>query len=352
METIVSKFGGSSTANASRFEMIGRILQSDPQRRCVVLSAPGTDEEHGEKVTEMLEQCWQNRTNAAALDDLIEGIVVRFGEISQGLSVCGMDELIRREIRKAAEVSRAHVLSRGEYLCALLFSEWSHIPMADAGKLIAFKRDGTLETTRTLRHFEALNGNGKRFVLPGFYGADPDGKVVTFPRNGSDITGALAAAGLKAGLYENWSDVPGLMTADPAIVPGARLIEHVSTRQMRALSAAGARVLHPACLAPVAAAGIPTRLRCTLNPDSPGTLIDDRTTEDAACIVGRQQCHPGEAKGISCISVFGIPPERLRPILLKVKPLSVEAHPECVRLFVESGGYRDSLQCLHRCLLE
>ena len=102
---------------------------------------------------------------------------------------------------------------------------------------------------------------------------DPLGRIVTFPRNGSDITGALVAAGIGAALYENWTDVPGLMTGDPDTDPEARVIPEIRYADMRKISRSGARVLHPDCLDAVEAAGIPTRIRCTLRPDLPGTLI-------------------------------------------------------------------------------
>ncbi|MBR1821521.1 MAG: aspartate kinase, partial [Clostridia bacterium] len=268
MPILVSKFGGSSTANADCFRRVLEIVRASPSRRCVVLSAPGTDAAHGEKVTALLADCWRLRDDNYERDAAIKRVVSRFAEIAKALGVAGFDAIAAREIEEALSVSEARALSRGEYLCAKLFSRFSGIPMADASEVVVFDSAGDLDTERTLARFIGLSRKHDRVIVPGFYGADPSGRVRVFPRNGSDITGALAAAGMGAGLYENWTDVPGLMTADPDIAPRARLVPQVSYRQMRALARAGAQVLHPACLDPVVLAGIPTRLRCTMRPES------------------------------------------------------------------------------------
>ena len=346
MRTIVSKFGGSSTASAAQFKRILALVRASPARRCVVLSAPGTDAAHGEKVTALLEACWRYREQSELLEWAVSRIADRFSEISVGLSMPDMGGLARREVLEAVQISLPHTLSRGEYLCALLFSRYSDIPMADAAGLVAFDEIGDLDDAQTQRNFEALGDHVDSIVLPGFYGADPAGRIRTFPRNGSDISGALAAAGLGAGLYENWTDVPGLMTADPAIVPDARLIPQVSYRQMRALARAGAQVLHPACLDPVALAGIHTRLRCTNRPSCFGTLIDEHVARDAPCIAGRQE------DSSATITVFGIPEPRVREAAALLRPLSVEGYPGRVRVKVESENYGDSVRYLHRALIE
>ena len=271
MPIVVSKFGGSSTASAARFRQVLDIVRASPDRRCVVLSAPGIDAAHREKVTAMLEACWQNR-HAKRVGE----IAGRFAEIAGELGVTGFYETAKDVIERALQTSRDRLISRGEYLCAKLFSLYSGMEMVDAAGVVRFDGQGRLLYGKTLENFARLAEKRGPVVVPGFYGADARGRIRLFPKNGSDITGALAAAGMGAELYENWTDVPGLMTADPAIVPQAQLIRQVSYRQMRALSRAGAQVLHPACLDPVALSGIPTRLRNTMDPASFGTLIDER----------------------------------------------------------------------------
>lgn len=349
MRTIVSKFGGSSTAGARQFHQILALVRASPGRRCVVLSAPGVDGAHAEKVTSLLERCWLERANTRALEAAVDRVAARFSELSVELGLPEAGEAARREILGAVAVSRACALSRGEYLCARLFSEWSGIPMHDATELVCFDARGELDLEKTLRRMAALRDGGTAVVVPGFYGADPNGRVRVFERNGSDISGALAAAGMEADLYENWTDVPGLMTADPAVVPDARLIRQVSYRQMRALARAGARVLHPACLDPVAMAGIPTRLRCTWNPDCFGTLIDDACSETAPCVTG---CRDVPLPGVSgarcaCVSVFGAPASRVRSWTAGLHPLFLEDGVDAVKVFVRADAFEEGIRMLH-----
>lgn len=357
MPILACKFGGSSTAGAERFRQIKAILDGDASRRCAVLSAPGTDAAHAEKVTAQLAACWRARRDRRARQKGVDAIARRFDGIASQLGISGFYDLAKSEIEAALRDSEARALSRGEYLCALLFSRYSGIPMADAANVIAFDEGGGLNMERTLGALIALSRTRDRVILPGFYGAEPSGKIRVFPRNGSDITGALAAVGMGATVYENWTDVPGLMTADPAIVPGARRIDRVSYAQMRALSRAGAQVLHPACLDPVERAGIPTRLRCTAEPDGPGTLIDGKVAQIAPCLAGKREAAlPVRARGedavVSCVSVFGFPLKRVLAEAELLRPIVVEPASDCVRVYVEREAYEMALRALHRRLIE
>ncbi len=357
MPILACKFGGSSTADAERFRQIKAILDSDPSRRCAVLSAPGTDAAHADKVTARLAACWRSRRDRRARQRNVDAVARRFDAIASGLGINGFYDTAKREIEDALRASEARVLSRGEYLCALLFSRYSGIPMADAADIIAFDEGSGVNMDRTLSALIALSRTRDRVILPGFYGAEPSGRIRVFPRNGSDITGALAAVGMGATAYENWTDVPGLMTADPAIVPAARRIDRVSYGQMRALSRAGAQVLHPACLDPVERADIPTRLRCTAKPDGPGTLIDNRVARIAPCLAGKKEAAlPVKARSedaaASCVSVFGFPKKRVLAEAELLRPIVVEPASDCVRVYVEREAYEMSLRALHRRLIE
>ena len=268
MESIVCKFGGSSVATSEGFRQIKRILDEEPSRRYIVLSAPGSTN-GSPKVTDLLEAVWNEGGHGPAS----ASVVRRFHDISAGLGLVPRDELIRNIIASAAKISLAHTLSRGEYLCARLFADFAGLPFIDAAPFVCFDAQGTLDVPRSVTRLSVLPSLHLRAVLPGFYGTDTSGRVVTLPRNGSDITGALVAAAVKATLYENWTDVPGLMTDDPDANPNARLIPVTDYPEMRRFALNGARILHPDCLAPVENAGIPTRLKCTMAPDAPGTLI-------------------------------------------------------------------------------
>ncbi|MBR2797333.1 MAG: aspartate kinase [Clostridia bacterium] len=352
MGIIVSKFGGSSTANAENLKCIDRLIRAAPSRRCVVLSAPGIDAKHPEKVTAMLERCWDLRKAPATLDGAVSAVAERFRDICDGLGVPDVSQQARRQIHDAVAISLPHTLSRGEYLSALVFARYTGLPMVDAAELIAFNADGTLDERRTRLNLKGLRHREGPVIVPGFYGAGPDGVIRVLPRNGSDITGALVAAGMDADLYENWSDVPGLMTADPALVPNARLIPHIGYRQMRALSRAGARVLHPACLDPVAMAGIPTRLRNTMCPDSFGTLIDERCERTVPCIAGRPDAYLPDIRPAALITVFGIACDRVLDVAGPMAPLGTIAKNEQTVVYFAQERYADAMKHLHRVLIE
>lgn len=267
MGIIVCKFGGTSTACENGLKRISEIMIENGDRRYVILSAPGVSGD-APKVTDMLCSLWD------AWNDTLAGrIVERYAKIARALAVPLDEGLALNALRRAASVSRQAMISRGEYLIARLYSRYAGLPIVDAADIIRFTREGILDVGDTLKRVEAMCRNTPKAVIPGFYGADPEGNVATFPRNGSDITGALVAAGAGAALYENWTDVPGLMTDDPAVNPSARVIPEITYREMRRRAERGARVLHPDCLGPVEAAGIPTHIRCTMNPDLPGTVV-------------------------------------------------------------------------------
>lgn len=352
MGIIVSKFGGSSTANATNLKRIERLVRASPARRCVVLSAPGIDGDHPEKVTAMLERCWDLRKCPAACENAVTAVVRRFGDICRGLEMPDMTSPVHRTIDRAMSVSLPHTLSRGEYLCALVFSRYIGLPMADASGLIAFGSDGVLDEETTRKNIRRLADLEGPVIVPGFYGADTLGRIRILPRNGSDISGALIAAGMDADLYENWSDVPGLMTADPAIVPNAQLIPHIGYRQMRALSRAGARVLHPDCLDPVAMAGIPTRLRDTAHPDSYGTLIDERCERMVPCLAGQPDAYLPDGRPAAKVTGFGIPQEKVLDAAAPLLPLGSIAGKDQTVIYFDQKLHREALCHLHRELIE
>ena len=352
MGIIVSKFGGSSTASASHLKRIERLVRASPARRCVVLSAPGIDGDHQEKVTAMLERCWKLRKCPAACENAVSAVARRFDDLCRGLELPDMTRTMRRTIDRAISVSLPYTLSRGEYLCALVFARYTGLPMADAADLIAFDGDGVLDEETTRQNIRRLADFDVPVIVPGFYGADPVGRIRILPRNGSDISGALVAAGLDADLYENWSDVPGLMNADPAIVPNARLIPHIGYRQMRALSRAGARVLHPGCLDPVAMAGIPTRLRDTFHPDSFGTLIDERCERIVPCVAGQPDAYLPDGRPAAKVTVFGAPGDQVLDAAATLAPLGSIAGKDQTVIYFDQKQYKEALCHLHRELIE
>ena len=352
MGIIVSKFGGSSTASASHLKRVERLVRASPARRCVVLSAPGIDGAHPEKVTAMLERCWELRKSPAACEGAVLEVARRFGDICRGLDIPDMTRMACRTIDRALSVSLPCTLSRGEYLCALAFSRFTGLPVVDAADLIVFGDDGAPDEEATRQNIRRLANLDGPVIVPGFYGADRAGNIRILPRNGSDISGALIAAGLEADLYENWSDVPGLMTADPAVVPDARLIPHIGYRQMRALSRAGAQVLHPDCLDPVAMAGIPTRLRDTAHPDCFGTLIDERCERMIPCIAGQPVAYLPDLRPAATVTVFAVPGDQVLDAAATLTPLGSIVNRDRTVVYFERQRYEEALRRLHSTLFQ
>ena len=393
MSIIVSKFGGSSAANAEMFMRIRQIMDASPDRRYIVLSAPGACE-GADKITNLLYQCHDLAESGGDHRPTLRRIQRRFSKIARDLSMPDPEKKVAEEIEAALRISRDHTASRGEYLCALLFSSWSGKPMADAARLIAFSGDGHLDQPRTLDNIARAAGAHPQLIIPGFYGALPDGRIHTFPRNGSDITGALVAAGVGADLYENWTDVDGFMSADPSLVPEARLNPQVSYRQMRALAQAGARVLHPDCLGPVSALDIPTRLCNARHPERPGTLITNDFDRIAPCVTGKPDFFCLRAHGfthetrtcltriphqifittageeialtqtrptgicmhafhpVACISVFGMTREQEISSLQRISPIAVIDAADHFKVLVPPDKFEDALRLMHRTMLD
>jgi len=268
----VCKFGGAPLAEGTAIRQMGRILALEPQRRVLVPSAPGKREPRDEKITDLLYACQAAAAAGRRFGHLFDRVAERYREIAASLGLPAPDGDLRAVYGGLKEgADPAWAASRGEWLCARLLAKYLDWPFVDAAEAIRFDRAGRLKTAETLGLLrDRLQGGG---VLPGFYGADDTGTIHTFPRGGSDVTGALAAAALNADVYENFKDVAGVFAADPAIVPGARCVADMTYRELRALSRLGAQVISEAAVAPVRAAGIPLNIRPAGDPAHPGTWI-------------------------------------------------------------------------------
>jgi len=179
--------------------------------------------------------------------------------------------------------------SRGEYLSGQLLSRLLGATFVDPAECILFDDDGDLDPKTYEVLGNRLSGAGI-FVVPGFYGALADGKIKTFSRGGSDVTGSIVARASKSRLYENWTDVSGFLVADPRIVPGSRGIGEVTYKELRELSYMGANVLHDEAIFPVREPKIPINIRNTKQPDHPGTMIlaEREAREPIVGIAGRK----------------------------------------------------------------
>lgn len=274
-EIRVSKFGGSSLADAGQFAKVREILLSNPSRRYVVPSAPGKRAANDEKITDMLYECHRLAQAGEDFSALFERIADRYRSIADSLSLDVPLEELFRTVRAGIENSERpdYAASRGEYLNGILLSAYLGWDFIDAADGILFDAEGKLDQNATQDALSALLREHEYAVVPGFYGSMPDGTVHTFSRGGSDISGAIVARAAHADLYENWTDVNGCLMADPRIVRDPKPIRHVTYRELRELSYMGASVLHEEAIFPVRMAGIPTNIRNTNAPEEPGTLI-------------------------------------------------------------------------------
>lgn len=293
MSTIVSKFGGSSVADAAQIRKVAQIITADPLRRLVVVSAPGKRSSADEKITDTLIACHalaaagkDFRTRFAVIRERYSGLATELGIGSDLVPV--LDEV---EESIAGGASRDAVVSRGEYLGAHMIARFLGFQFLDAAELIRFSDETTIDKDATDRSCRERIDPAGRYVIPGFYGAHGDGRIQLFTRGGSDISGALVARAVGAARYENWTDVSGLLSADPRIVESPGPIREVSYHELRELAYLGANVFHDEAVAPVAEADIPINIRNTNEPDHPGTMIlaRDRLSER----------RPGERTGVA-----------------------------------------------------
>ena len=282
MSLKVLKFGGSSLADAKHFRIVADIVKAEEERRFVVPSAPGKRFKEDEKVTDLLYRCNEAAMAGKDISPIFDKIVARYNDI---ISELGLDfsldnefALIREEIVKKAGADYA--ASRGEYLNGLILSAFLGYDFIDAHDVIFFKEDGTLDGDRTYAVLGATLEAHRHAVIPGFYGAMPDGRIRTFSRGGSDITGAIVARATMADLYENWTDVSGFMMADPRCIDNPKSIDIITYKELRELSYMGATVLHEDAVFPVRAAGIPINIKNTNDPSAKGTLIVPAATDD------------------------------------------------------------------------
>ena len=248
----VAKFGGSSMADAGQYQKIRDIIRSDPSRRVVVVSAAGKRSAGDNKITDLLYLCYAHLQYGVSCDGIYQMIRERYGDIHRELGLRVDLEGVLDRLRSQMEqgISRDELVSRGEYLSALLMADYLGFTFVDAAQWLFFHYDGTIDQEKSYAALRAL-ARDKCVVIPGFYGLMPDGKLRTLTRGGSDITGALAAAALDADVYENWTDVSGILMADPRIVDHPRSIERATYSELRQLSYSGAQVLHEMTIFPV-----------------------------------------------------------------------------------------------------
>ncbi len=277
----VLKFGGSSLADAEQFRMVAEIVKAEPERRYVVASAPGKRFSDDIKVTDMLYDCYKLVKQNQPIDEAFLKIEERYNGIIKDLK---LDFWLQPEFDRIKNAivhhaGRDYIASRGEYLNSMILANFLGFDFIDAEDGIYFTDSGALDADKTNEELSAILEKHEHAVIPGFYGVMPNGTIKTFSRGGSDITGSIVARAIKADIYENWTDVSGMLMADPRCVRDPKVIDTITYRELRELSYMGATVMHEDAIFPVREMGIPINIRNTKSPSDKGTMIVDRTDD-------------------------------------------------------------------------
>lgn len=302
----VVKFGGSSLADATQFKKVKSIIEKDSSRKIVVVSAIGKRFTDDNKITDLLYLCHAHLKYSVSYENIFSIIEDRYRSIKKELQLSFDLErefkIIRSNMNKNTNID--YLVSRGEYLTACLMSEYLGYAMIDAKELLFFNYDGTFNKAKSKDAFDNICQIHDKIVVPGFYGALLNGEFHIMSRGGSDITGAILADFCDADVYENWTDVSGILVADPKIVVHPKPIESITYQELRELSYMGANVLHEEAIFPLKAKNIPINIKNTNEPDNPGTLI----LEDCSKLDEKKPPHviTGIAgrKDFTCITIY------------------------------------------------
>ena len=277
----VVKFGGSSVANAAQFAKVKHIVESDSDRKFIITSACGKESKEDHKITDLLYLCQAHVRYGVSYDSILDLIKEKYDGIKRDLNLKvdldrefeNMEKLMHRN------VSTDYLVSRGEYMTGLLLAEYLDADFVDAKDVMAFGFDGEIDMERTKELLLKHTKPGRKVVIPGFYGALPNGVIKVMSRGGSDISGSVIANVIDADVYENWTDVSGFLVADPKIVDHPLRIPRITYNELREMSYMGANVLHDDAVFPVSSKNIPINVRNTNEPDNPGTMIMNDCSE-------------------------------------------------------------------------
>ena len=284
----VVKFGGSSLADSAQFKKVGDIIRADDSRVYVVDSAPGKRFDKDKKVTDMLYSCYAMAKKDVDFSQALQEIKERYDEIIDGLELRGFSldqEFVTIAKNFKARAGKDYAASRGEYLNGLIMARYLGYDFIDPAEVIFFDESGHFDAEKTNKVLSERLSKTPKAVIPGFYGVAYDGKIKTFSRGGSDITGSIVARACRADVYENWTDVSGFMVADPRIIKSPARIETITYRELRELSYMGASVLHEESIFPVRREGIPINIRNTNQPEDDGTWIVESTCQKPSYVV-------------------------------------------------------------------
>lgn len=297
----VVKFGGSSVASASQIQKVGEIIASDPERKLVVVSAPGKQHKNDFKITDMLIQLGEAYLSNKPHQEYLTAIMERFNTIVQDLNVPAVileeisqsidhvltsklpDDMKMDAVKALGEDSSAKIVST--YL-KFLGMDAAYVNPCEAGIIVSNNPGDARILPESFKKLYALRERSEILVIPGFFGYTEQCELATFSRGGSDITGSIVAAGVKADLYENFTDVDSVFTVNPTIVNQPKEINKLTYKEMRELSYAGFSVFHDEALIPAFNEKIPVAIKNTNNPQAPGTKIVAEKASNDRCVVG------------------------------------------------------------------
>ena len=294
----IAKFGGSSLADAFQIKKVCDIILSDPDRRIVVVSAPGKRNKEDIKVTDLLIAVAKAALAGESYEDELKAVVDRFRSICDDLDIEDKLPEIKKTLKAAAssDTSDANryldtVKAMGEDCCARLVSAYltsighpaKYCNPKECGLYLEHDAAGKARILgESYENLESLKYSKELCIFPGFYGYGKDGRIITFSRGGSDITGSILAGAVNADVYENWTDVDNVFAVNPNIVNNPFPIYEITYDEMRELAYAGFSVLHEEALYPVYVRGIPVHIRNTNNPSAKGTrIVSERTHYDS-----------------------------------------------------------------------
>ena len=271
----VAKFGGSSLADEYQFEKVKKILDSEDERKFVVVSACGKANEDEHKITDLLYLCAAHLHYGVSCESLFKQIEDKYTRIAKALNL-ELDlnkEFIQIRSHFNKNIDTDYLVSRGEYLTAKMLAEYINGEFVDAKDFISFIHNDEVDMEKSRDRFLDYTLTDKKIVVPGFYGQLPNGNIKVMSRGGSDITGAILANIVDADIYENWTDVSGIYVADPRIIKNSLPCKRLTYRELRGMSYMGANVLHDDAIFPVREKNIPINIRNTNRPEDEGTMI-------------------------------------------------------------------------------
>lgn len=285
--SIVCKFGGSSMANATQFEKVKNIVRSNDERKAVVVSAIGKSKPSDNKITDLLYLLNAHIKYKVDYSQIFNQIKERYFAVKEDLNLTlNLEEEFNIIEKNMKVLNQDYIVSRGEYLAAKLMANYIGCKFIDAADVIKFNFDGTVDYESTCKLVDEAVGNEPVVVIPGFYGSYETGEIHLFSRGGSDVSGSIVARALKADIYENWTDVSGILMGDPRIITNPRKITKITYEELRELSYMGASVLHQDAIFPIEDSNIPINIRNTNDPEDEGTMISANDYQTETAITG------------------------------------------------------------------